>query len=400
MLIELDTTEKTIDRGVIYEKFRISFIGRHIFCKNKEEEKMFRKVNIFMLIILFIVGTFSVIGLAAQDDFLQKIKGMGIKADGTPIKVGISSAELNSEFAVALSKYPLWLLQQAGCEVDFVNPDFDLDRQISLFDDFVSAGKEIIIAQPVNDFAIAPKVTDLRKRGIYFFASNHPVLDKNNKPIVDLYAGSPNEAMGIAAAEFIVEKAAGKKVKVVEIMGPLGQIITTDRDKSFKKVISKHKNIKIVDTRACDWLADKAMDAASDMLTRFPDIFAFYVQSDCMLPGVLAALQRANKLYPIDHKNHVITVACDGAPYALEQIRKGFHDMTIEQSPYAMGTVLAKGVLLIAQGKPLPKSPRNFVSVDPVCITHKNVDDPSLWGNFGVPHDKLWPRTEEIWNKY
>ncbi len=206
--------------------------------------------------------------------------------------------------------------------------------------------------------------------------------------------------MGVAAAEYIVEKAAGKKVKVAEIMGPLGQVITTERDASFKKVLSKHSNIELVDTRACDWEADKAMDAASDILTRYPDIFAFYVQSDCMLPGVLAALKRANRLYPRGHKDHVITIACDGAPYALEQIRNGFHDMTVEQSPYAMATVLAKGVLMLAQGKPLPKFPDNLISVEPVCITSENVDDPSLWGNFGVPHDELWPRTEEIWNYY
>jgi len=70
---------------------------------------MFKKVILLIMVIVMIslVGSISV--TAADENFLEKIKGAGIKSDGTPIKVGISAAELYSEFALALSGYPEWL---------------------------------------------------------------------------------------------------------------------------------------------------------------------------------------------------------------------------------------------------------------------------------------------------
>ena len=87
------------------------------------------KTKSFLCFTLLIILVLS-LSVNAEQDFLESIKGSGIKADGTPIKVGISSAELYSEFAISLSGYPEWLLKQAGCEVDFVNPDFNLNTQI------------------------------------------------------------------------------------------------------------------------------------------------------------------------------------------------------------------------------------------------------------------------------
>jgi ribose transport system substrate-binding protein len=360
---------------------------------------MSRKV-ILLIVVIIMVSLIGITSATANESFLEKIKGAGIKADGSPIKVGISSAELYSEFAIALSGYPEWLLKQAGCEVDFVNPDFDLNKQIGYFEDFAAMGKEVIIAQPVDDFALADATVRAQAKGIKVFATNHPVVDKGGVPIVDLYGGSPNVAMAEECAKFLVEKAAGKKVKIVQLMGAMGQIIATQRDESFRAIIKKYPNIELVDSKATDWMTEKAYPIMIDMLTATPDIWGIFSQSDCILPGIWAALEQAGRLFPVGNEKHIITVAIDGAPVALEKIREGIHDMTVEQSPYAMGCVVAKGVLMLAKGLDLPKVPDNLVEVRPVRITVVNVDDPSLWGNFGVPHDELWPRTQEIFEYY
>ncbi len=361
---------------------------------------MFRKV-ILLIMVIVMISLIGSIGVTAGDEnFLEKIKGAGIKSDGTPIKVGISAAELYSEFAIALSGYPEWLLKQAGCEVDFVNPDFDLNRQIGYFEDFAAMGKEVIIAQPVDDFALADAVLKAQAKGIKIFNTNHPVMDKNGTPIIDLYGGSPNIAMAEEAAKFLVEKAAGRKVKIVQLMGAMGQLISTQRDEAFRAIIKEHPNIELVDSKATEWMVEKAYPIMIDMLTATPDLWGIYSQSDCILPGIWSALEQAGKLYPVGHEKHIITVAIDGAPVALDKIREGYHDLTIEQSPYAMGCVVAKGVLMLAKGLELPEVPDNLIEVRPVRISAENVDDPSLWGNFGVPHDELWPRTQEIFEYY
>jgi ribose transport system substrate-binding protein len=357
--------------------------------------------KVFLLIVVIImVSLIGITSATAEESFLEKIKGAGIKADGSKIKVGISSAELLSEFAVSLSGYPEWLLKQAGCEVDFVNPDADLNKQIGFFEDFAAMGKEFIIVQPVNSFALADAVLRAKAKGIKVFATNYLVVDKDGVAVVDLFAGSPNKAMSEAAAKFLVEKAAGKKVKIVQIMGNMGQLIAIQRDEFFRAYIEKYPNIELVDSQAADWMTEKAYTIMIDILTATPDLWGIYSQSDCMLPGIWAALEQAGKLFPVGHEKHITTVAIDGAPVALQKIREGVHDMTVEQSPYAMGCVVAKGVLMLAKGLDLPKVPDNLIEVVPVSITAENVDDPSLWGNFGVPHDVLWPRTQEIFEYY
>ena len=359
---------------------------------------MFRKV-ILLIVVIVMVSLIGITSVTANESFLEKIKGAGIKADGSPIKVGISPSELYSEFAIALSVYPEWLLKQVGCEVDFVNPDMDLNKQIGYFEDFAAMGKEVIIAQPVDDFALADAVLRAQAKGIKVFATNHPVM-KGGVPIADLYGGSPNVAMAEEAAKFLVEKAAGKKVKIVQLMGAISQIHAIQRDESFRAIIEKYPNIELVDSKATDWMTEKAYPIMIDMLTATPDIWGIYSHSDCILPGIWAALEQAGRLYPVGHEKHIITVSCDGAPVALEKIREGIHDMTVEQSPYAIGCIVAKGVLMLAKGLDLPKFPDNFIEARPVRISAENVDDPSLWGNFGVPHDELWARTQEIFEYY
>jgi ribose transport system substrate-binding protein len=358
------------------------------------------KSKIVQLIIILLISLTLITSATASENFLEKIKGAGIKADGNPIKVGISSAELLSEFAIVLSGYTEWLLKQAGCEVDFVNPDSDLNKQIGYFEDFAAMGKEVIIAQPIDDYALADATLKAQAKGIKVFAINHPIMDKNGVAIANLSAGSPLTSPPEEAAKFIVNKAGGKKVKIAQLMGAMGQIVAIKRDEAFRAIIEKYPNIELVDSKETEWMTDKAYPITIDMLTATPDMWGIYAHSDCIMPGVWSALEQIGRLYPVDNEKHIVTVSIDGAPVSLEKIKQGIHDITVEQSPYEMACIIVKGVLMLAQGLELPKSPNNVFEARAKVVTAENVNDPSIWGNFGVPHDVLWPNTQEVFDYY
>lgn len=183
-------------------------------------------------------------------------------------------------------------------------------------------------------------------------------------------------------------------------MGTMGQQMSYQRDEYFRAYIKDYPNIELVDSKATDWLTEKAYPIMSDMLTVTPDLWGIYTQSDDMIPGILAALEQAGKLYPVGHEKHVVLVSIDGSPLAIEKIKEGVLDVCMEQSSYAMAVLTAKAVLMVTQGLDLPKAPDNYIEIPPVRITAENVDDPSLWGNFGEHHDVLWPRTQEIWESF
>jgi len=42
----------------------------------------------------------------------------------------------------------------------------------------------------------------------------------------------------------------------------------------------------------------------------------------------------------------------------------------------------------------------NIIEVEPVLITAANCNDPALYGNYGVPHNEVWPKTQEIFDFY
>lgn len=361
---------------------------------------MLRKV-ILLIMVIVMVSLVGITSVTAQESFLEKIKGAGIKADGSRIKVGIIAGELNSEFAIVLSGYAEWLLRQAGCEVDFVNAEWDLNRQIGFFEDFTTMGKEVIICQGVDIYALTNAVRKAQENGLKVIATNNPMLDKEDNLVCDFYTGSPNIAMAQAAAKFFGEKAAGKKVNMVQIMGNLANLNARQRDIYFREVLEeKYPNIEIVNSQAGDWISDKAYNLMMDMLTATPDIWGVYSHSDCMNPGIMSALRQAGKLYPVGDERHIQMVSIDGAPLAIQTVREGTLDVTITQKAYDMAILSAKVALMVGKGIDLPKFPDNYVEVGTVNITTENEADPILWANYGVPKDELWPSTQKVFEYY
>jgi len=183
-------------------------------------------------------------------------------------------------------------------------------------------------------------------------------------------------------------------------MGAMGQIVVIKRDEVFRAFIEEYPNIELVDSRSTDWMNDKAYPIMVDMLTATPDLWGVYSHCDDIIPGIFSAIEQAGKLHPVGHEKHITVVSIDADPVSLEKIREGIQDATIDQSPYEMACIMVKAVLMFAQGLELPKFPDNIVEVRADLITAEDLDDPLLWGNFGVPHNELWPRTQEIFEYY
>lgn len=362
---------------------------------------MKKKVTLLTLVIALIalVGTMNVIA-NDNDNFLEKIRGKGIKSNGQPLEVGISCSSITDEMTVVLNVYPQWLLEHAGAKVTLIDANFDVLKQIDGLDDMMSMNTEAVIIHPLDNYALADAVQRVRQNDIQVIATNIPVIDRNETPIIDLYVGSPNFTMAAEAAKFLVEKAAGKNIKVVQIMGLGGTIITSERDRGFRSIIDQHPNIEIVDSKHADWMTDKAHTVMSDMLTATPDIWGVFAYCSNYAPAVLSAIEQAGRLFPTGHEDHIFYVDIDGAPPSLDGIRKGHIDMSVENNPYIMAVGATKGALMLAQGLSLPKYPSNIVDIPLSRITAENVDDIALWGNFGVPHDTLWPRTQEIFEHF
>ena len=90
-------------------------------------------------------------------------------------------------------------------------------------------------------------------------------------------------------------------------------------------------------------------------------------------------------------------VSIDGSASALDYIRDGYLDMTVDNSPLAMATIAAKVVLeKVVQEEDLGGE---VIKVEATAITKDNVDDPVFWGNFNLD-DGYWSETAIVWEEY
>ena len=141
---------------------------------------------------------------------------------------------------------------------------------------------------------------------------------------------------------------------------------------------ANYPNIKVKSLNT-EWVADNAYKMALDAFTEIPDTKGVFSHNDEMVRGVVSALRQIGKLAPAGKPGHVAIVGPDGTPPALDRIRQGTQDATVEQDPNAMAGTILEDIVAHFDGK--PSNPRG--RTEPVLITRENVNDPSLWGNSG-----------------
>lgn len=88
--------------------------------------------------------------------------------------------------------------------------------------------------------------------------------------------------------------------------------------------------IKYVTTETGKWLRPAAYSAAQDMIGKYPNLGAIYVENDDMAVGVHTALVAA-------HKPNVKLVSSNGAPYGLAGIKAGWLAASSTCSPSLEG---------------------------------------------------------------
>ena len=90
-------------------------------------------------------------------------------------------------------------------------------------------------------------------------------------------------------------------------------------------------NIKLVDSQPADWDRNRALDVASNLLQRYPNLKAIYAANDTMALGALQAVENAGKA------DQVLVVGTDGTPEAVESVNNGKLFATVAQNPAQIG---------------------------------------------------------------
>ena len=278
-------------------------------------------------------GTVTVSAAEKKDKY---VIGMSQCHLGEPWRVA-----MNDQIAMAAEKHPEF-------EVIFADAAQDNSKQIADIENFVQMGVDLIITSPNEATPLTNAVSAAYDAGI-------PVILLDRKIDGDKYTqfiGADNVDMGRIAGEYVADTLLPDGGKVCEIKGLEGTSGGIDRDNGFREGIKKNDKIEIVAVNNADWLREKAITVAEEMLQTNDEIDLFLALNDPMAEGAYIAAKNAGK------EGDILFVGFDGLPTpdgGIRSVMDGRLSMT-QVYPTGGTEAIESAYQLLVEGKELDKT--------------------------------------------
>ena len=278
-------------------------------------------------------GTVTVSAAEKKDKY---VIGMSQCNLGEPWRVA-----MNDQIAMAAEKHPEF-------EVIFADAAQDNSKQIADIENFVQMGVDLIITSPNEATPLTNAVSAAYDAGI-------PVILLDRKIDGDKYTqfiGADNVDMGRIAGEYVADTLLPDGGKVCEIKGLEGTSGGIDRDNGFREGIKKNDKIEIVAVNNADWLREKAITVAEEMLQTNDEIDLFLALNDPMAEGAYIAAKNAGK------EGDILFVGFDGLPTPDGGIRSVMDVRLSMTQVYPTGgtEAIESAYQLLVEGKELDKT--------------------------------------------
>ena len=278
-------------------------------------------------------GTVTVSAAEKKDKY---VIGMSQCNLGEPWRVA-----MNDQIAMAAEKHPEF-------EVIYADAAQDNSKQIADIENFVQMGVDLIITSPNEATPLTNAVSAAYDAGI-------PVILLDRKIDGDKYTqfiGADNVDMGRIAGEYVADTLLPDGGKVCEIKGLEGTSGGIDRDNGFREGIKKNDKIEIVSVNNADWLREKAITVAEEMLQTNDEIDLFLALNDPMAEGAYIAAKNAGR------EEDILFVGFDGLPTpdgGIRSVMDGRLSMT-QVYPTGGAEAIESAYQLLVEGKELDKT--------------------------------------------
>jgi ribose transport system substrate-binding protein len=298
--------------------------------------------------------------------------GSTANAANKPYRLGYMIWNASVPFYSNLIKKAHDTAKEEGVTIDIQSGNGDLATQISVVQNFIAQGVDMILISPSDPKGIVPVIRQATAAGIPVMAVNTKADISTGAQVVT-YVGVDDYVFGQRQGE-VLAQAIGEKGKVGYIMGKLGTSAELDRKAGLEDTLKKHPGIEIVASQAADWDNTKALAITQDFLSKYPkgELAAVVDQGPEGVNGAnFAAEQGRTDVkfimgdYPLDVRNAIL---------------KGTVYGTVDQDPSPQGVNAVKDAVLWLDGKKTAvPSPNHYLDLP--MITKENVDKyAAAWG--------------------
>ncbi|MCU1408148.1 MAG: rbsB3 [Microbacteriaceae bacterium] len=292
-------------------------------------------------------------------------------ADDGKTKIAVLLYSQGFEFMVALGQGIKDKAKELGIEVTLLDAKGDSGAQMSQIEDQLAQGVDGFVLSPNDSDELVPGVQMIHDAGKKVVTVDSVVTGET----ADAAVAYDNALAGKLGAEHLASLM-GEKGSVLEYQGAKGAYHARLRGGGFTRGIGQYKGIDVT-SRDAQWTAETALAITVDNFTANPSINGLFSHNDEMVRGIVSGLGQIGKDAKVGEPGHVPLVGVDGTPLALDRIRNGTQDATMDQDPFAMGALALQAMVDINDNKDVPK----LQLTKPKLITTENVDDSTLWGN-------------------
>jgi ribose transport system substrate-binding protein len=322
------------------------------------------KKNVKTLIVLVLMTVMALMaGCSSASESSNESTGQENSDD--KLTIGLTVGTLANPFFVSMGKGAEEAGKELGAEVLVESAEYDLAKQTSQIENFITKKVDVILLNAVDTKGIAAAVQQAKDAGIPVIA-----VDTNAEGGVDSTVTSDNYQAGKLAGEYVVEQLNGKG-NIVIIDGPPVSAVT-DRIQGFEDVI-KESGIKVVAKQNGEGLREKALSVMESILQANPagSIDAVFAINDPEAIGVEIAQEQAGR------KDEFFIVGVDGAPEVTEAMAKEGSSImaTSAQSPSEMVKKAVEIGMKVKNGEEV----EDLIKVPVELVTQDTLDSYKGW---------------------
>jgi ribose transport system substrate-binding protein len=288
-------------------------------------------------------------------------------ADKPLTSVGITVGSLGNPYFVTIAKGAEAKAKEINpnVKVTTVSADYDMNKQFTQIDNFISAHVDMILLNAADPKAIEPAVRKARAAGIVVVAVDVAAAG------TDATVQTNNVQAGELSCGFIAKKLNGHGNVVIENGPPVSAVL--DRVNGCKSVLAKNPGIKILsDDQDAKGSREGGMNAMQGYLTRFPKLDAVFTIND---PQAVGSDLAAKQL----HRKDIMITSVDGAPDIETALKSDtLVQASASQDPWAM----AQTAVGIGYGIMNGKKPANpTVLLPSTLVTRDNLSTYKGWSS-------------------
>lgn len=213
--------------------------------------------------------------------------------DTSKLSFAFCTNTLNNTFQSSMDAKFSELCEAAGVSYTCLDPDYDLNTQLSQLSDVANSGYDAVFIIPVDSAGITAGLAEISEAGIPIFNVDTAVIEEDIDSFVTQFVGTNAFMAGqLVGAQMAEDYPDGADIAILDF--PSNESCV-DRVNGFLDGLGENADkFNIVAQQDGAAALDVSLPLAEDIITANPDVAAFFCINDPSALGAAAAIKAAN----------------------------------------------------------------------------------------------------------